>query len=240
MHKKICLIIPCYNEKNRLNLAVFSEHSADCAFLFVDDGSKDGTAEFLSSAMTEGMYLLKLETNAGEAAAVRTGMLYALDSPQLSDADWFGYWDADLATPLGELTGFLAFAELTAGGADAVFGSRVFRLGSAITRRWHRHLLGRFFATTAALLTGIKSYDSQCGAKLFRKEAVHAAFSEPFLSKWLFDIEIIIRLERFRVIEYPLAAWRDIAGSKINVVRDLPRIIIDLVKIGAGPNKVRP
>lgn len=239
MHKKICLIIPCYNEKNRLNLASFRKHSANCLFLFVDDGSKDGTAELLNSAMTGGMSILKLATNVGKAAAVREAMLYALSSQELSDADWFGYWDADLATPLGELAGFIAFSELTNGRVDAVFGSRILRLGSDISRLWSRHLLGRFFATMAGLLLGIRSYDSQCGAKLFRREIVDHAFSKPFLSKWLFDIEIIIRLEEYKVIEYPLTTWHDIAGSKVRVVRDLPQTIIDLVKIGLRYDRIR-
>ena len=107
---------------------------------------------------------------------------------------------------------------------DAVLaiGSRQRRAGARIDRRWSRHVAGRAFAAAVRALLGIDLYDTQCGAKLVRAEAVTTLCDAPFLTRWIFDVELLVRLRqmdaasmRARVIEVPLAAWRDVAGSKL-------------------------
>ncbi|MCX5782863.1 MAG: glycosyltransferase [Elusimicrobia bacterium] len=231
MHEKICLIIPCYNEEKRLDMDAFKEHCGECRFLFVDDGSTDRTSEIIRQNLSDDIALLQLKSNAGKAEAVRQGMLYALEKPPLCNAEWFGYWDADLAAPLTELKRFLAFAEMFGGEVDAILGSRIAMLGSLIKRRRVRHLTGRAFALAAGLLLNIKTHDSQCGAKIFRREIIERAFSEKFISKWLFDIEALLRLKDCNIIECPLKTWRDKDGGNLKVAGDLPRILLDLIKI---------
>ncbi len=231
MHKKTCLIVPCYNEEKRLDIAAFRDYPGDCHFLFVDDGSTDRTAEIIRPYIGDRIALLELKANSGKGEAVRRGMLYALEALVLRESEWFGYWDADLATPLDELEMFFGFAALYPGGIDAIWGSRVYRLGSSIERDWRRHIAGRAFATAAGLLLGIKTYDSQCGAKLFRKALIPVGFSQAFLSQWLFDIELLLRLKTCRMIECPLLKWQDQPESKFKLVSYLPRIFLDLVRI---------
>ncbi len=188
----------------------FAAGPESCHFLFVNDGSRDRTAEVIGKRVGKRIALLDLPRNMGKAEAVRAGMLHALRTPPMSGIPWFGYWDADLATPLSEVQAFLRFCHLGEEKVDSIWGSRVYRLGSSIERSYLRHLAGRLFATAAGFLLRLPSYDSQCGAKLFRLEIVGAAFSEPFITRWLFDVELLMRLRNFTIVEYPLRQWRDV------------------------------
>jgi hypothetical protein len=82
-----------------------------------------------------------------------------------------------------------------------------------------------------SVLFKLKSYDSQCGAKMFRKEVLDLAFNEPFISRWIFDIEILLRLNEHNVIEYPLKKWRDVSGSTLNILPTAKKVVFDLIKI---------
>lgn len=231
MPPKICLIVPCYNEADRLDFSPFSNLPSSVTCLLVDDGSTDRTAEIISEHESDRLRLLRLPGNVGKAEAIRRGMLHAKNTGWLDDVVWAGYWDADLATPLSELDGFISYAALAQGRVDGILGSRVSRLGSRIVRSHRRHLLGRVFATAAAALVKVESYDSQCGAKLFRADLVDDAFGEPFLSRWIFDVEILARLRGRRLLEYPLTHWADVGGSKVSVIRVAIPTLIDLIRI---------
>ena len=231
MSASICLIVPCFNEAARLDFTQFGAGPAGVTCLLVDDGSTDGTADVIRRHESEALRLLALPRNVGKGEAVRQGMLYAQSSGLLDRADWVGYWDADLATPLSEVDGFLAYAGIAGGTVDAVFGSRVYKLGSAITRSFRRHLLGRLFTTVAATLLPLDCYDSQCGAKLFRPALIKPAFTEPFLSRWIFDVEILLRLKDRHLIEYPLRRWTDVKGSKFNEPAMALPTLVDLIRI---------
>lgn len=209
----------------------FAAGPARYLFLFVNDGSTDGTAHVIRERLGERVYLLDLPRNVGKAEAVRAGMLHASKTSSLNEADWIGYWDADLATPLSEVTAFLRFGQIVEDRVDSIWGSRVDRLGSAIRRSYLRHLAGRLVATAAGFLLGLPSYDSQCGAKLFRREIVEIAFSEPFICRWLFDMELLMRLKDYRIVEYPLRQWRDISGSRSRVATMALRVLPELVRI---------
>jgi len=229
--EKISLIIPCYNEAERLKLDVFLDSSELLKFLFVNDGSTDHTGDLIRAHLNERMFLRDLPKNVGKAEAVRLGMLYASETSPLNDSEWIGYWDADLATPLSEINNFLTYAYSYEFPVESIWGSRVYRLGSSIRRSYRRHVLGRMFATFTGVFLGIQSYDSQCGAKLFRKSLIRCAFSDPFMSKWIFDVELLMRLQHTNIIEYPLRTWSDVSGSKVRILPNMFRILADLIRI---------
>lgn len=219
------IVVPCYNEGLRLKVDRFREFlsRSQVRLVFVDDGSTDNTIERIESIRkgnADRALVLRSPVNRGKAEAVRLGVNLALDQ----GAAYVGYWDADLATPLGAIAEFMqVFA--THPDLDIVFGSRVKLLGRNVQRRALRHYLGRIFATIISVMLRLPVYDTQCGAKIFRvRPESRNLFAQPFLSRWVFDVEILARylrqigspqLAAQRIYEYPLLAWEDVAGSKV-------------------------
>jgi len=236
----IAWVVPCFNEAGRLDkgaLLALADQPA-MSIVFVDDGSTDATLPRLREMEAERpdrISVLALPDNRGKAEAIRQGILRTLEG----SADAVGFADADLATPPAEL---LRLADLIRTGEhDVVFGSRVQLLGRTIQRRHLRHYVGRVFATCASLALGLPVYDTQCGAKLFRRsETLRAAMATPFKSRWAFDVELLGRLVRpgrgatgmalDRIWEEPLRAWTDVDGSKVSAAAGL-RATFDLVSI---------
>lgn len=231
------LIVPCFNEEQRLRLDQFAAAAGPELFiLFANDGSTDKTSDLIQKFILKhpqlGLY--SAPQNMGKGAVVRAAFQFLQQNRNLKADDWIGYWDADLATPLSEVANMKKYAQSLYGSqVEGIYSSRIYRLGSRIIRSSLRHYCGRAFATVISLLLRVESYDSQCGAKLFTLKAAEKAFAEPFISRWIFDVEILMRLEGLPVIEYPLLHWEDIPGSKIKIFRESLRIFKDILRIRA-------
>jgi glycosyltransferase involved in cell wall biosynthesis len=236
---KATIVVPCYNESARLRPDPLVELARLDPFhlVLVDDGSTDDTRARLASiaARSEGRaHVLALDKNRGKAEAVRRGLRLALDE----GAGVAGYLDADLATPIWEVPRLLA--ELDDPKVEVVLGSRVALLGRHIERSAVRHYLGRVFATVASIGLGLAVYDTQCGAKLFRKsEAFLHALEEPFTSRWAFDVEILGRMlygpaaiPASSLVEVPLREWCDVPTSKVSPLA-MVRSGLELIGISA-------
>lgn len=246
---KTCLIIPCYNEAMRIQSAVFtSALQADLGlqYIFVNDGSKDNTLSVLEDYRNalnpidkSRVHIISYNQNKGKSHAVLTGLqmahnaisndqietktdgLEVIGFDQLS-ADYLGFWDADLATPLSEIQWFYQFSANSPEKPAMLIGSRVARLGANIERTLFRHYSGRLFATLISQGLGWKVHDTQCGAKLMNPSIVPICFNKPFKTSWLFDVEMLLRLQLHfgkpaekMVLEVPMRVWKDVKGSKI-------------------------
>jgi len=236
---KFALIIPCYNEESRLSTKDYESFIArnpHFTLFFVDDGSTDQTLRALMQISTQYLdriVVLPLETNSGKAEAVRRGIEKALSHHSY---DYLGYWDADLATPLSEIYRFEKIIREES--PWVVLGSRVVRAGAHMERIWYRHILGRSFATVVGITTGIPIYDTQCGAKFFKQDIARLIFNTKFISNYLFDIELFMRIKREfgtvvfleNIHELSLTKWKDISESKIRPI-DFLRAPLELYKI---------
>jgi glycosyltransferase involved in cell wall biosynthesis len=164
--------------------------------------------------------VLALAANGGKAEAVRAGLLHALRSGPAMVA----FADADLSAPLAEVRGLQVELDRHPE-AWAALGSRVKLLGRHVERSAARHYLGRVFATAASMALDLPVYDTQCGLKLFRDTpALRDALDRPFLSRWIFDVELIARLAAHagadvgtRIREVPLEHWEERGSSRISL-----------------------
>ena len=241
--EKVSIVIPCYNEEKRFrcdHTARFLEKNDHISLILVNDGSTDGTAAILESLarkFPDRCRLIHLEKNRGKAEAVRHGLLQAFSGP----VKYAGYWDADFSTPLPVINDFARILDIRPD-LYMVIGSRVLLLGRSIERSPFRHYLGRVFATAASMLLDLKVYDTQCGAKLFRVcPEIRRLFEPEFMTRWVFDVEIIARWiknqQQLRlppaeevIYEYALKEWRHVKGSKIGL-GDAFSILSDLITI---------
>ena len=227
----LVIVIPCYNEEKRLPLQQvleWADRRRDWLWLLVDDGSRDATQRILSDLDSQraNITALILPQNVGKAEAIRHALAWA---EERSSAPWLSYLDADFATPPAELE---RMHQIHAKSHNRmVMGCRLQRLGAQIERTATRHYLGRVAATIISLILKMPTYDTQCGAKLIHRSLVPLILREPFLSRWLFDMELLARARNYfglkawmqQVVEEPLNEWQEMSGTKLRP-RDLLRM----------------
>ena len=239
--KKIGIVVPCFNEANRIDLDAFANYVSVnplCVICFVNDGSRDATLEKLEnfvSSNPSNFLVLDNEVNVGKAESVRNGVNFLNEKKEF---DVIGFMDADLATPFSEIARLTRVFE-EENEKLVVFGARIVHLGGQIKMKYLRFFLGRIFASIVSwwiLKTPI--YDSQCGIKFFKSSVVEKLFSRPFKSKWFFDVELFCRLIQHHpnqdigvlAQEVFIRKWVDIAGSKIKL-SDYFKVPLELIKI---------
>ncbi len=237
---KTCIIIPCYNEGERLSLLVddytnFVRKYTDVLLCFVNDGSSDNTEEVIlgiKNNFPEQIIIVSYYNNVGKAEAVREGIVFCNNK---YNHEYIAYLDADLSTTLQECESLTSYIN---DNIHFVFGSRMAKIGSEIKRKKHRFLIGRIIATFISRVLDIKVYDTQCGCKIFTKELSILLFEERFISKWLFDVELFFRMIHIygkekavkKMDEVPLKLWVDKDDSKVKF-NYFFKLWVDLYKI---------
>ena len=233
----LLLTVPCYNEATRLDAKAFQAlaEPGKLHLVFVNDGSVDNTATVLrqiQQGCPKAIDLLHLPKNQGKAEAVRMGMQHGM----ARQAEWVGYYDADMSTPPDELKRLWQLSD----GHQVSLAIR--KAGQTIIseRSWFRDLLTRLCVIWAQWLLEMPIADTQCGAKLFRAgPALHEALSRPFHSRWVFDVELLGRLRhggttpavtRDQFLQMPLLQWDDHSDSRF-VLSEVPRTLLDLCRI---------
>jgi len=224
------VVIPAYNEAQRLPaylsevVAYFDGRGEPYEAIVVDDGSADETAARVLEAQSihPAVTLHRLAENRGKGFAVRAGMRAARGDLRLMA-------DADGATPIAEVKRLEAVIQA---GADLAVGSRA--LPDPSVRREvqiHRKVSGEIFNFFARCMGVGNVTDTQCGFKLFRGAVAEALFGELETTGFGFDVELLMlaRRRRYRVIEVAIN-WADQPGSKVEVLRDGPRMLAQIVR----------
>ncbi|AQQ71661.1 Undecaprenyl-phosphate 4-deoxy-4-formamido-L-arabinose transferase [Limihaloglobus sulfuriphilus] len=232
MQAKLSIIIPAYNESDRIvrTVSELLEFAAAnpavnlTEVIVVCDGCSDNTEEKVKTSIDSSIVsTISYAKNQGKGFAVRTGVLAA-------KGEIIGFMDADGSTSLEEIPLFTQI--LTESRADVVIGSRSLP-ESNITRRqpFYRWLLGKCFYLCTLWIDHLPYHDTQCGFKFFTADAARSLF-EPLISKGFeFDIEILVRAAHLglKIQEKPVT-WHNDPRSSVSVIRDGFKTLISLWK----------
>ncbi|MDP9365807.1 MAG: glycosyltransferase family 2 protein [Chloroflexota bacterium] len=236
----LSLVIPAYNEEERVAatvaaaLAYLTSRPYASELLLVDDGSTDATAERARRAVAGHPAARVLSIpHGGKAVALRAGMRAAA-------MDQVAFCDADLATPLPYLE---ELRKALAGGCQMAIGSREGVGARRVGEPTYRHLMGRAFNWLVRLLLLPGIQDTQCGFKLFRREAaaailgrarLYAEPSETIVGPRVtaFDVELLVVARRlgYRVCPVPVV-WTYGERSKVHPARDTWQNLRDVVRV---------
>jgi dolichyl-phosphate beta-glucosyltransferase len=229
----LSVVIPAWNEAARLPayldrvLAFLDARAQPYEVIVVDDGSVDGTAALVREAMAAHppLRLHVLAENRGKGHAVRIGMGLAGGSLRLMT-------DADGATPIVELARLEAAVQA---GADVAVGSRALAdPGVTVRARLHRRLAGGLFNWLVRVVGMRGVADTQCGFKLFRGAVAEDLFGRVSTDGFGFDVEVLLwaQARGYRIAEVPVN-WADQSGSKVGVLRDGPRMLLEILRARA-------
>jgi len=228
----LSIVIPAYNEERRLPATLdvifnWLDTSPYCEaeVLVVDDGSTDSTAAVVESraAREPRLVLVQNPGNRGKGFAIRHGMLQA-------KGDWILFSDADLSAPIDELPKLLAAAQEKS--AAIVIGSRALdRSLIGVHQSQWREMSGILFNRIMRLLTGLPFADTQCGFKLFRRDAARRVFPLQRLDGFSFDVEDLFVAHTLGIptIEVPVR-WNNVEGTKVGMMQGIASFA-DLLRI---------
>ena len=236
----LSVILPAYNEEQRLPQAIrdiqsfFSKSNKTMAgatssieWLIVIEKSTDATVSVTHKAVGGDTQFRIIENSVhrGKGYAVKTGV-------QAARGAFIFFTDVDLSTPLSEILHFLGEFQAHPE-RDILIGDRQHPRSRIVMRQsFVRQSLGRTFNLLVRLLTQLPFSDTQCGFKGFRSTAAKRIFSELQTDHFAFDVEVILRAQRygFSVHNLPVR-WVNDTNSKVNILRDSKRMLWDILKI---------
>ena len=226
--KKLSIILPAYNEEQRLegNVAHLKDSVDKLAIsyeiIIVNDGSSDATLAKAQKCASDPIQVLSYGQNRGKGYAIQYGMLHSEGLYKL-------FMDVDLSTSLDGIRNFLDLMET--GNYDVVIGERKSRSARIEGRQpFYRIFFGRGFTLLANLFIGHKITDFTCGFKMYTKDAADIIFKRQRIFDWAFDAELlfIAVLHGLRIRQAPVT-WRHHSNSKVRLIRDIAHSLYSLI-----------
>lgn len=229
------IVIPAYNEEKRIDktleryLIFFKTLKRngllDFEIIVVLNGCKDNTLFIVEGYRRyhEEMICLNFR-KAGKGFAILEGFKEALKG----NSELIGFVDADMATPPE------AFYDLVEnmGDSDGVIASRWLKESKVTKRTLIRKITSKGFNILARTILFLKFSDTQCGAKLFKREVIEKIAREVGVTEWAFDVDLLYRIKKrgFKVKEIP-TVWEDKRGSGLNLTRVPFRMFSAIIRL---------
>jgi glycosyltransferase involved in cell wall biosynthesis len=225
-------VVPAFNEERRLPqtldkiLAYLAKHKRSSEVVVVDDGSRDATAEVAEgfAKLHKQVRVLRNPGNRGKGYSIRHGVREAA-------GEWILFTDADLSAPIEELEKL--FRAIEEHGAQVAIGSRALdRSLIGVHQSWFRENAGRLFNLLMRIIVGLPFWDTQCGFKLFRRDAAQDAFGRGVIDGFGFDVEVlyIARKLGHKIVEVPVR-WDHADGTKLHMTGDSAKMFADLLRV---------
>jgi len=242
---KLSIVTPAYNEEKRIG-AMLEEYSKvfenlrkskklDYEILVVINNTKDRTEEIVKKAKKKNKHIKYLNLKqGGKGYAIIEGFKDSLKK----DFDTIGFVDSDMATPPEE------FARLAGRSInfDGIIASR-YTEGAKLTPKptLKRLLAGRIYNIFIRTLFLFPYRDTQCGAKIFKRDALSKIMPSLSMSKWAFDIDLLYNLRKygFNIREEP-TIWSDKEYSKINFIKAGPWMAMALIRLRVMNSPFKP
>lgn len=219
---KFSLIIPAYNEENRIGSflkSLISNLNSLFEVIVVCDGN-DLTAKIVNQVDPK-IKILEFNDKLGKGGAIIEGF-------RAARGDIVGYVDADGSIPWYEIQrAFSSVSKVT----PVIVGSRWLRSSKILHKQpWHRIILGRLYHYLTFALLGISVKDTQCGLKVYRFDVVQAVLRNIRLRNLSVDTAFLYHCKELgiRIKEMPIE-WKDIPGSKFSSGRTVFYMLLTLV-----------
>jgi len=191
--------------------------------IIVNNNSRDATPQIAQEFAATHPYARVLhQPRQGKGAAVQIGMLNG-------QGDFLFICDADFSMPVDEISKFMPPA---AGAYDVAIASREAPGARRIDEPQYRHLMGRLFNFIVRVLAIPKIQDTQCGFKVFRRDAARDVFALQTIDGWGFDVEVLfIALKHgYKLVEVPIT-WYYRPQSRINPLKDSINMVLEVLKV---------
>jgi len=228
----LLLLIPAYNEERRIEpmLRDYAQYfgrnySGKFQIVVVLNGCTDNTLGVVEKAAAEfpAVRALEFKEPIGKGGALIEGLKLA------ARADLIGYTDADGATPPHAFLDLVRHME----NADCVVGSR-WLPDSVIhqSQTGSRRFASRVFHSIVQLLFHLNIHDTQCGAKVMKREVIEKIHPNLRIADMAFDINLLVAVKHagYRIREIP-TEWTDQAGSKVVLARSSLTMLLSAFRV---------
>jgi len=227
---KLSIIIPAYNEEKRIAASLedyatlFSEkYGKDFEIIVVMNGCKDNTFGIVNNFEKIFPQIKHLDfEKSGKGFAIIEGF-------KVAKGELVGFTDADNSTDASQFEKLIENLK----DYDGIIGSRWMK-GSVVEPRqpFSRRIASRSFNLLTRMFFGLKFGDTQCGAKIFKKEAISRTLPRLGITEWAFDIDLLYKLKKngCRIKEIPIT-WRDVGGSKLNVSKTSLKMFLAVTRL---------
>ena len=224
----LSIIIPAYNEEKRIEKTVESyvNHfkNYDYELIIIPNGCKDNT-EKITKRLSNKHKQIKYKTikeAIGKGGALKEGF-------KIAKGDLIGFVDADNSTKPEDFEDLIR----NIGKYDCIIASRYIK-GAVVKPKQSitRIIASRVFNFLVRFLFNIKIYDTQCGAKLFKKEVIKNVLPKLDITKWAFDVDLLLKIKKsdYKIKEFS-TKWEDSLGSTLKMKKAIPEMLLSLIRL---------
>jgi|SRR3989344_6652620 len=226
----LSIIIPAHNEEERI-LKTLKDYAAffdiklknNYEIIVIPNACKDNTVKIVAE-FSKKHHKVKYKglKEAGKGIALIEGF-------KIANGSLIGFVDADNSTSAKEFYKLMGVID----SYDGAIASRWMKESIVdIKQPLPRVIAGRAFNFIVKFLLGIRFHDTQCGAKLFKKEVIKKIYTKLGITKWAFDIDLLYLMKyyNYKIKEVPIK-WADTISSKLKILKASFEMFLALIRL---------